>query len=89
MHHQHCLIDVPPLEDMSEVLQSIAELRGKQNTEKVKSTYLEATENLEDAKLKSVQKLLLKDGKDQPKQSVPIANELSSKSNAKVNPFLE
>ena len=87
-HLQHCLSDVPPLEDMSEVLQSIAELRGEQNTEKIKSTYLEATENVEEAKLRSVQKLLFKDGKGHPGQSAPIAKEISSKPDPKVNLFL-
>ena len=82
--------DVPPLEDMTEVLQSVAELRLKQNTASVdsklcKTTYLEATDNPEEVKVRSVQKLLSDKNKEQQSKNSPAATDMHSECKTKVD----
>ena len=62
---------------MSELLQRVSELKMKQNLSKIdhqmpKTTFLEATENSEEVKIKSVQKLLC--NKDELQQKIDAKN---------------
>ena len=75
------------------MLESIAALRAKQNSEIVhnqlsKTTYLEATESAEEARVRSVQTLLSKEGAIEKKQIVPTANDASTKLDTKVPQLL-
>lgn len=80
---------MPPLEDMSETLQKISEMKAKQKASQLsgdlpKREYLEATEDLEEAKFKSVNKLLQKDDGKKKFKNPPSSEEISSVSRNKV-----
>jgi len=73
---------------MSDVLQSVAELRLKQNTALVdsklcKTSYLEATEDPEEVRVRSVQKLLSDKNKEKQSQNSPMTTDFHSECKTK------
>ena len=72
------------------MLQSVAELRLKQNIALVdsklcKTSYLEATEDPEEVRVKSVQKLLSDKNKEQLSQNSPMTTDVHSECKTKVS----
>ena len=64
-------LGVPPLEDMTEMLRSISDIkqtRATMSEQLPKSEFLEPAENPEEAKMKRVRKLLGKEDREEEKQ---------------------